>query len=68
MGFVERTAWTDERLDDLARRMDGGFARVDADIRELRAEMRALRLTIMRVGGGIMAGLVGVIVAVLAGS
>ncbi len=68
MGFVERTAWTDERLDDLARRMDAGFARVDADIRELGAEMRALRLTIMRVGGGIMAGLVGVIVAVLAGS
>ena len=68
MGFVERTGWTDERLDDLARRMDAGFARVDADIRELGAEMRALRLTIMRVGGGIMAGLVGVIVAVLAGS
>jgi len=68
LGFVERTGWTDERLDDLARRMDAGFARVDADIRELGAEMRALRLTIMRVGGGIMAGLVGVIVAVLAGS
>jgi hypothetical protein len=28
--------WTDERLDDLARKMDAGFARVDADIRELR--------------------------------
>ena len=28
--------WTDERLDDLSRRMDAGFSRVDADIRELR--------------------------------
>ena len=28
--------WTDERLNDLAGKMDAGFARVDADIRELR--------------------------------
>jgi len=67
---MDRTAWIDERLDDLAQRMDAGFARVDADIRELRAglhaEMRGLRLTIMRIGGGIMAGLVGVIAAILA--
>jgi len=79
---VERTAWTDERLDDLARRMDAGFDRVDADIRELRTEVReqgvqlrtelggeiaALRVTLLRVGGAMMAGLVGVIAAVLAG-
>jgi len=61
-------ARTDECPDDLARRMDAGFARVDADIRELRAELRAemsgLRLTLLRVGG-IMIGLVGVIAAVL---
>ena len=76
---VERTAWTDERLDDLANRMDAGFARVDADIRELRNELRveigglraelrgeigALRLTLLRVGGGMMIGLVGVIAAI----
>lgn len=74
---MERTAWTDERLDDLARSMDAGFARVDADIRDLRIEVRdglgsvraeidALRVTMLRVGGGIMVGLVGVIAAVLA--
>jgi hypothetical protein len=79
MRAVERTAWTDERLDDLARRMDAGFQRVDADIRELRTEVRdmrtelrgdidALRVTLIRVGGAMMAGLVGVIAAVLAGS
>ena len=27
-----RATWTDERLDDLARRMDEGFARIDARI------------------------------------
>jgi hypothetical protein len=87
---MERTARTDERLDDLAKRMDDGFirleakmdagfertdrgfGRVDADIRELREELRfelgGLRLTLLRIGGGIMAGLVGVIAAVLIGS
>jgi hypothetical protein len=62
---VSRIAWTDERLVDLANRMDAGFARVDADIRELRAEIGGLRLTLLRVGGGIMIGLVGVIAAIL---
>jgi hypothetical protein len=93
---MERAAWTDERLDALARRMDAGFERVDRDIRDLRsevaglrAEMRgeigglrtelggeigglrgeidALRITLLRVGGGVIVGLVGVIAAVLAG-
>jgi hypothetical protein len=71
---VERTAWTDERLDDLTRRIDAGFNRVDAnfnrvdtDIRDLRGEVAMLRTTLIRIGGGIMAGLVGVIAAIFAG-
>jgi hypothetical protein len=68
---MERPAWTDERLDDLAKRMDAGFGRLDQDIREfrteLRSEIRELRITLIRVGGAMMAGLVGVIAAVLAG-
>jgi hypothetical protein len=36
-----REAWTDDRLDDLANRMDQGFDRMDRDARELRAEMKA---------------------------
>jgi hypothetical protein len=74
---MERAAWTDDRLDDLAHRMDRGFDRVDSDLRELRAEMRqmgvglraevdALRVSMLRVGGGMMVGLIGVIAAVLA--
>lgn len=40
MGAMRNT-WTDDRLDDLARRMDSGFDRVDKDIRELRSEINA---------------------------
>lgn len=35
-----REAWTDERLDDLTRRMDRGFDRVDRDLRDLRTELK----------------------------
>jgi hypothetical protein len=92
---MERAAWTDERLDDLAESMRAGFARVDQDIRDLRSEMRQgftqvrsemregfgevrgelsgvrgeindLRLMMIRVGGGVMIALVGVIAAILA--
>ena len=61
---MERVAWTDERIDDLARRMDAGFERIDREIRELRREIGELRALTGRVGGGIMVGLVGVIAAV----
>ncbi len=36
-----RATWTDERLDDLARRMDQGFARIDDDLRSLNARIDA---------------------------
>ena len=62
---MHRVAWADDRLDDLASRMDAGFNRVDADMRELRAEIGGLRLALLRVGGRIMIGLVGVIAAIL---
>jgi hypothetical protein len=39
---MERTMWTDERLDDLAHKVDAGFARVDTDIRELRTAVHQL--------------------------
>ncbi len=31
--------WTDGRLDDLSKKVDDGFVRVDTDIRELKGEM-----------------------------
>jgi hypothetical protein len=34
---MERTRWTDERIDDAMNRIDGRFDRVETDIRELRS-------------------------------
>ena len=60
--------WTDERLDDLAQKVDAGFDRVDNDIRELRSDIGALRSVIMQVGVGLMIGMAGVIASILVSS
>lgn len=41
--MTPRETWTDERLDDLNKKVDDGFARLDGDMRELRGEMNELR-------------------------
>ena len=75
--MMERTAWTDERLDDLSgevrelrREMRAEFSDVRSGMRtgfrEVRDETEALRLTVLRVGGGMLIGLTGVIAAILA--
>ena len=71
-----RATWTDERLDDLSRRMDQGFDRIDAEIRGVRSELGgridslhsdvnarfdALQRTLLQVGGGIIAAIVALI-------
>jgi len=62
---VMRKSWTDERLDDLNHRVDEGFQRVDADMRELRTEMNtrfdSLQRTLLQVGGGVIVALLGLI-------
>ena len=77
---MERAAWTDERLDDLATAMREGFARVDTDLRDLRGEIgdvrreigglrgeiNDLRLIMFRGWIGMMVGFLGVIAAILA--
>ena len=39
--MMPREQWTDERLDDLNKKVDDGFARLDKDIRELRTDMNS---------------------------
>ena len=36
-------AWTDDRIDDLALRIDRGFDELRAEMRETRSEMREMR-------------------------
>jgi hypothetical protein len=38
-----RDKWTDDRLDDLNKRVDAGFTRVDERFGQVDAEFRALR-------------------------
>jgi hypothetical protein len=39
MAVMARETWTDERLDDLAKRMDKGFDEVKGEVRDLCREM-----------------------------
>lgn len=68
-----REAWTDERLDDLSRRMDRGFDRVDADLRALNGRfdafqqtLVALQRTMLQVGVGLIGALLAVMVTIVA--
>jgi hypothetical protein len=56
---MERSRWSDERLDDLVDEMRTGFDRVDQDIRELRQLM--FRMTL-----GMTLGFVSVFGAIIA--
>ncbi len=61
-----RPAWTDQRLDDLSRRIDHGFDRVDRDVRELRGQVEALRETVNRGNLGMLLGFISVLAAIVA--
>jgi hypothetical protein len=41
MAVMARETWTDERLDDLTKRMDKGFDEVKGEVGELRKEMNS---------------------------
>jgi hypothetical protein len=67
-----RDAWTDERLDDLSRRMDRGFDRVDADLRAMNARLDdfqqtlgAIQRTMLQVGVGLIGALLAVMVTLI---
>ena len=70
--MTERPHWSDERLDDLSKRVDQGFRRSDEEFKELRREMHAgfadvnarldrLQQTMIVIG----AGLIGTLIAAL---
>jgi hypothetical protein len=60
-----RQSWTDDRLDDLARRMDDGFNRMDADMRAMRTEIGALQRTMIQLGSGVIVAILGLVVTQL---
>jgi hypothetical protein len=56
-----RESWTDERLDDLSKKVDQGFARLDADMRALHGRFDSLQKTLLQLGGVVTAALIGLI-------
>jgi hypothetical protein len=51
--------WTDERLNDLAQKVDAGFERLDRDIRDLRTLM-------LQLWGSTIIGCLGIIATLMA--
>ena len=49
-----RVGHLDQRVDELGRSVEKGFARVDGELRDLRAEFGALNRTLIQVGGGVV--------------
>ena len=47
-----REKWTDERLDDLNRKVGDGFGEMGEEFRAIRAEMAAMQRTFLQVAVG----------------
>jgi hypothetical protein len=64
-----RATWTDERLDDLARRVDAGFDRVDQDLRELRMQLSgridSLQRLMIQLFGGMTVAILATLISVI---
>ncbi len=56
-----RSTWTDSRLDDLNGRVGELGNRVDAGFTRIDSRIDALQHTILRVGGALLAAVIGLI-------
>jgi hypothetical protein len=62
MAVMAREVWTDERLDDLNKRVDDGFSDMREEFRALRAEIHQLTYGLI---GTMLLGFLGTIVAIV---
>jgi hypothetical protein len=62
MAVMARETWTDERLDDLNKKVDDGFKDMREEFRALRAEISHLTYGLI---GTMLVGFLGTIVAVV---
>ena len=65
--MMPREKWTDERLDELNKKVDDGFKRLDKDIRELRGDIKELNARFDALNGRLIAGFF-VMLAAIVGS
>jgi hypothetical protein len=57
--MTPREKWTDERLDDLNKKVDRGFDDVKTELRALNGRFDALNRNLFVVAGAIIAALIG---------
>jgi hypothetical protein len=62
MAVMARDTWTDERLDDLNKRVDDGFSEMREEFRAMRAELHQLTYGLI---GTMLLGFLGTIVALV---
>lgn len=69
MVVMAREAWTDERLDDLNKRIDDGFNEMRTEFRAMRGEMASNHRELVRMTAGIwitaVIGFLGVVATVV---
>jgi hypothetical protein len=63
---MERTLWTDERIDDAMDRIEQRFDRLETRMDRLEAKMDAVRRDIFNVAVGFAVGQMGMIAALVA--
>ena len=63
---MERSRWTDERLDDLAASIGNRFDRVDREFDRVHADLRELRQWMTRLTIEMSLGFISVLAAILA--
>ena len=63
---MERSRWTDERLDDLAASIGNRFDRVDREFDRVHQDLRELRQWMIRLTIGMSLGFISVLAAILA--
>jgi hypothetical protein len=65
---MERTMWTDDRLNERFNGLDKRLDRVDADIRDLRSDIREVRTLMFQLWGTNMLAILATIGTVIATS
>ena len=69
MAMMAREAWTDERLDDLNKKVDNLDYRMEAGFAEMRTEFRAMRAELSHLTYGLigtmLVGFLGTIAAIV---
>jgi hypothetical protein len=62
---MERTMWSDQRLDERFDGLDGRLDRLDSDVRELRTDMREMRTLMFQLWGSTIIAVLSTLATVL---